>query len=70
MYEPSGVGHSWTTETNISGEDEGKDHLETLLHEVDEDDHSDVSVEFVSNGQNDVQKEDHTGEEKTHKMSW
>ena len=69
MNEPSRVWQAWTTEANIRGKNEGKDNLKTLLHEVDEDDDGDVGIELVSNGQDDVEKEDDTGEEKTNKMS-
>ena len=47
MREPSGVGHTRTTEADICGDDVGEGDLEALLDQADHADPSDGGVEGV-----------------------
>ena len=47
MRVPSGVGHPWTTEANICGDDVGERDLETLLDQADHGDPGEGGVEAV-----------------------
>ena len=47
MREPSGVGHSWTTEANICGDDVGERDLEALLDQAYHGDPGEGGVEAV-----------------------
>ena len=47
MREPSGVGHPWTTEADICGDDVGERDLEALLDQADHGDPGEAGVEAV-----------------------
>ena len=55
MREPSGVGHSWTTEADVCGDDVGERDLETLLDQADHGDPGEGGVEAVQEAEADAE---------------